>query len=79
MTGKVAHIVADKGFFFLRVGDIPPDYFAHKEDLPEGIRIEHLEIGQEFLFDPVETSKGPRAGNLRVVERTLDSLMKSNG
>jgi cold shock CspA family protein len=65
----VVTINIERGFFFLNAGgpeDI--DYFAHKDSLPKGTKMEHIDYGQEFEFDAIpDAPRGPRAANLQRV------------
>lgn len=76
--GSIVDLQPTRGFFFLRTD--AGDFFAHKDDLPTGVRIEHLNLGEQFEFDPVpDAPRGPRAVALRRVgvrRRTLDDLLK---
>lgn len=76
MRGTVIDIVAAKGFFFLS-GDGDKHYFAHRTDLPHGVRIEHLDTSSQFEFEVLETPRGLRATNLRAIpkQRSLDQLL----
>lgn len=58
MDGVIKRIVKDKGFGFIKAGNV--EYFFHRSAL-KNMQFEDLEEGQEVTFDDSEGNKGPRA------------------
>lgn len=58
ISGTIARIVVDKGFFFIKASG--GDYFGHRTAL-ENCTIETLAQGDRVTFHPSESPKGPRA------------------
>jgi cold shock protein len=65
-TGTIARLLIDKGFGFIRdEGGI--EHFFHRSSV-RGAVFELLREGQRVEFTPEESQKGPRAGDVRLVE-----------
>jgi len=65
-TGTIARLLIDKGFGFIRdEGGI--EHFFHRSAV-RGAVFELLREGQRVEFTPEESSKGPRAGDVRLIE-----------
>ena len=65
-TGTIARLLIDKGFGFIRdEGGI--EHFFHRSAV-RGAVFELLREGQRVEFSPEESSKGPRAGDIRLIE-----------
>jgi CspA family cold shock protein len=56
----------DKGFGFIR-DDTGQQYFFHRSAV-RGAVFEMLREGQRVQFTPEDSDKGPRAGNVQVIE-----------
>lgn len=56
----------DKGFGFIR-DDTGQQHFFHRSDV-RGAVFEMLREGQRVQFTPEDSDKGPRAGNVQVIE-----------
>ena len=65
-TGTIARLLIDKGFGFIRdEGGI--EHFFHRSAV-RGAVFELLREGQRVEFTPEESTKGPRAGDVRLIE-----------
>src|SRR5688572_19598991 len=65
-TGTIARLLIDKGFGFIRdEGGI--EHFFHRSAV-RGAVFELLREGQRVEFQPEESAKGPRAGDIRLIE-----------
>ena len=65
-TGTIARLLIDKGFGFIRdEGGI--EHFFHRSSV-RGAVFELLREGQRVEFTPEESGKGPRAGEVRLIE-----------
>ena len=64
MTGKIARVMADKGFGFI-TGEDGSDYFFHRSAVTGGGLFEQLRDGSPVTFDVGQGPKGPRAENVR--------------
>ena len=65
-TGTIARLLIDKGFGFIRdEGGI--EHFFHRSAV-RGAVFELLREGQQVEFTPEESGKGPRAGDVRLIE-----------
>src|SRR5262249_42922836 len=65
-TGTIARLLIDKGFGFIRdEGGI--EHFFHRSSV-RGAVFEVLREGQRVEFTPEESQKGPRAGDVRLIE-----------
>jgi CspA family cold shock protein len=65
-TGTIARLLIDKGFGFIRdEGGI--EHFFHRSAV-RGAVFELLREGQRVEFQTEESAKGPRAGDVRLVE-----------
>src|SRR5205085_7973383 len=68
-TGTIARLLIDKGFGFIRdEGGI--EHFFHRSSV-RGAVFELLREGQRVEFTPEESQKGPRAGDVRLIEGWL--------
>ena len=65
-VGTIARLMTDKGFGFIR-DESGIEHFFHRTSV-QGAVFELLREGQQVEFDPEDTGKGPRAGNVRVKE-----------
>lgn len=66
LNGWIKKLVRERGFGFIR-DDQDQEYFFHRDALQKG-RFDTLTEGQMVEFEPVESSKGPRAENVVVVK-----------
>jgi cold shock protein len=65
-TGTIARLLIDKGFGFIRdEGGI--EHFFHRSSV-RGAVFELLREGQRVEFTTEESGKGPRAGEVRLIE-----------
>ena len=65
-TGTIARLLIDKGFGFIRdEGGI--EHFFHRSAV-RGAVFELLREGQRVDFSSEDSSKGPRAGDVRLIE-----------
>lgn len=62
MTGTIKRLVRDRGFGFIK-DDSGQEWFFHRSAV-EG-NFEMLAEGAKVSFDPEDSAKGPRAGNVR--------------
>ena len=65
-SGTIARLLIDKGFGFIRdEGGV--EHFFHRSAV-RGAVFELLREGQQVEFTPEESQKGPRAGEIRLIE-----------
>ena len=65
-TGTIARLIIDKGFGFIRdEGGI--EHFFHRSSVRQAV-FELLREGQRVEFQAEESAKGPRAGDVRLIE-----------
>ena len=65
-SGTIARLLIDKGFGFIRdEGGV--DHFFHRSSV-RGAVFELLREGQRVEFTTEESTKGPRAGEVRLIE-----------
>ncbi len=65
-SGTIARLLIDKGFGFVR-DDRGIEYFFHRSGVPGGT-FEFLRQGQRVEFAVEESTKGPRATDVRLIE-----------
>jgi len=65
-TGTIARLLIDKGFGFIR-DEAGLEHFFHRSSV-HGSVFELLREGQRVDFIIEESQKGPRAGDVRLVE-----------
>ena len=65
-TGTIARLLIDKGFGFIR-DESGVEHFFHRSAV-RGAVFELLREGQRVEFVPEESGKGPRAGDIRLIE-----------
>jgi len=65
-TGTIARLLIDKGFGFIR-DESGLEHFFHRSSV-QGAVFELLREGQRVDFVIEESQKGPRAGDVRLVE-----------
>ncbi|MSO51658.1 MAG: cold-shock protein [Acidobacterium sp.] len=65
-TGIIARLLIDKGFGFVR-DEAGLEHFFHRSSV-QGAVFELLREGQRVDFVIEESQKGPRAGDVRLVE-----------
>jgi CspA family cold shock protein len=65
-TGTIARLLIDKGFGFIR-DESGLEHFFHRSSV-RGAVFELLREGQRVEFMIEESQKGPRAGDVRLVE-----------
>ena len=64
-TGTIARLLIDKGSFIRDEGGI--EHFFHRSAV-RGAVFELLREGQRVEFTPEDSGKGPRAGDVRLIE-----------
>jgi CspA family cold shock protein len=65
-TGTIARLLIDKGFGFIR-DESGIEHFFHRSSV-RGAVFELLREGQRVEFTPEDSGKGPRAGEVRLIE-----------
>ena len=65
-TGTIARLLIDKGFGFIR-DESGVELFFHRSSV-RGAVFELLREGQRVEFVTEESQKGPRAGDIRLIE-----------
>ena len=65
-SGTIARLLIDKGFGFIR-DEGGTEHFFHRSSV-RGAVFELLREGQRVEFTTEESPKGPRAGEVRLVE-----------
>ena len=65
-SGTIARLLLDKGFGFIR-DERGIEHFFHRGSV-RGAVFEQLREGQRVEFTPEESQKGPRAGDVRLVD-----------
>jgi CspA family cold shock protein len=65
-TGTIARLLIDKGFGFIR-DESGLEHFFHRSSV-RGAVFELLREGQRVEFSVEESQKGPRAGDVRLIE-----------
>jgi CspA family cold shock protein len=63
--GTIARLLTDKGFGFIR-DNSGVEHFFHRSAV-RGAIFEMLREGQRVEFEPEDSGKGPRAGQVRVL------------
>ena len=66
-TGTIARLLIDKGFGFIRGDEDKVEHFFHRSSV-RGAVFELLREGQRVEYTPEDSSKGPRAGDVRLIE-----------
>ena len=65
-TGTIARLLIDKGFGFIR-DEGGTEHFFHRSSVRQSV-FELLREGQRVEFTVEESQKGPRAGDVRLIE-----------
>jgi CspA family cold shock protein len=65
-SGTIARLLIDKGFGFIR-DESGIEHFFHRSSV-RGAVFELLREGQRVDFTPEDSAKGPRAGEVRLIE-----------
>jgi CspA family cold shock protein len=65
-NGTIARLLIDKGFGFIR-DESGIEHFFHRSAV-RGTVFELLREGQRVEFSSEDSSKGPRAGDVRLIE-----------
>jgi CspA family cold shock protein len=65
-TGTIARLLIDKGFGFIR-DENGVEHFFHRSAVRHTV-FELLREGQRVEFSAEESTKGPRAGDVRLLE-----------
>jgi CspA family cold shock protein len=65
-TGTIARLLIDKGFGFIR-DDGGTEHFFHRSAVRQSV-FELLRDGQRVEFTVEESPKGPRAGDVRLID-----------
>lgn len=64
--GTIARLLIDKGFGFIR-DESGLEHFFHRSSV-RGVVFELLREGQRVEFITEDSAKGPRAGDVRLIE-----------
>lgn len=67
-AGTVVRVLPGKAFVFLGADDEAAEYFAHKSAFVAPQMFHRAQVGQRVTFDAIQTSKGPRAQQITVLE-----------
>lgn len=70
MIGTIRRLVADRYFGFIRSDDSRIDYFFHRDDfIGEWHKMVESSNGTNLKveFEPVQSEKGPRASQVRLI------------
>jgi CspA family cold shock protein len=65
-SGTISRLLTDKGFGYVR-DESGVEHFFHRSTV-RGAVFELLREGQRVEFTPEESPKGPRAGDIRLIE-----------
>ena len=65
-SGTIARLLIDKGFGFIR-DESGIEHFFHRSAVRQAV-FELLREGQRVEFTAEESTKGPRAGDVRLIE-----------
>jgi CspA family cold shock protein len=65
-VGTIARLLTDKGYGFIR-DESGREHFFHRTSV-RGAIFELLREGQRVEFEPEDTGKGPRAGNVHLLD-----------
>ena len=65
-SGTIVRLLTDKGFGFIS-DDVGVEHFFHQSSVPDGV-FHSLREGQHVEFTVEESTKGPRACDVRVTE-----------
>jgi CspA family cold shock protein len=65
-SGTIARLLIDKGFGFIR-DENGIEHFFHRSSVRSTV-FELLREGQRVEFTPEDSQKGPRAGDVRLIE-----------
>jgi CspA family cold shock protein len=65
-TGTIARLLIDKGFGFIR-DESGLEHFFHRSSVRSAV-FELLREGQRVEFQAEDSTKGPRAGDVRLIE-----------
>ncbi len=65
-SGTIVRLLTDKGFGFIS-DEAGVEHFFHQSGVQVGV-FESLREGQRVEFTVEESTKGPRAGDVRVIE-----------
>ena len=65
-TGVIARLLIDKGFGFIR-DEGGTEHFFHRSAVRNAV-FELLREGQQVEFTVEDSQKGPRAGDVRLIE-----------
>jgi CspA family cold shock protein len=64
--GTIKRLITDRGYGFIRTEE-KRDIFFHFTDL-QGVAFDSLTEGQQVEFEIMTTSRGPKAGSVRLAE-----------
>ncbi len=65
-TRTIVRLLTDKGFGFIS-DEAGVEHFFHQSSVPDGV-FDSLREGQRVEFAVEESTKGPRAGDVRVID-----------
>jgi len=67
ITGKVARIVADRGYGFITTEN-GPDYFLHMRQVSKfSVPFRNFKVGDSVVFSRFDDPKGPQAHDVMLV------------
>ena len=67
-TGKIKKLIRERGFGFINDTD-GKEVFFHQSGLVEGVTFDALTGEEEVEFEIEDSSKGPRAINVSIVNK----------
>ena len=69
LTGRIARLIPERGFGFIKADDDGLDYFFHMSELRADRTFMELEQGEAVTFIPqVKPEKGPRASDVTLTD-----------
>ncbi len=66
-SGTIVRLLTDKGFGFIS-DEAGVEHFFHRSEVQDAVVFESLRGGQRVEFTVEASPKGPRAGEVRVIE-----------
>jgi cold shock CspA family protein len=68
MNGKIARLIADKGYGFIKCDEDQKEYFFHRQDYQGNFDDLAADVEDhrvvDVIFESVSSTKGPRAGDV---------------
>lgn len=69
-SGEIRRIIRDRGFGFIKVGDVQQDFFFHVSEL-QNVSFDLLKEGQNVEFKIGLSPKGLKAASVRLAKMKL--------